>query len=246
MLVRESPVGQSRHAEPPSAVEIALLRPGTRSGQGPPPPRGWSTGSFPPAPVSTTNRSATATPIVVGASAHSVRSATVTIPAAPLRRRPSVVTKVASSDAARATYRASRTAIRSTSDQAADRRGRRGQRLAPNVASACTRSAARVSWPTRSRRPNAESTSASKWAGAATASAAASWSRKGSAAGRSQIKSTTAAASMTTMLKDRPARHPRRGRRRPALRRWAHRHGSGQGLAGVGATVPSREPPRVR
>jgi hypothetical protein len=63
-----------------------------------------------------------------GANCHG--SATVTMPDAALRSRASVDTRVAPSEAARARYKASRTAIRSVSPQAA---WSRGERPAPGL-----------------------------------------------------------------------------------------------------------------
>jgi len=102
--------------------------------------------------------------------------------------------------------------------------GRSGQRVAPNAASASTRSAARVNCPARLRRPDAERTSTSRWAGAATASAHAMAFRKGSAAGKSQIRSTTVAASTTAMLNGLRVRRPRYGQRQPTRARSGRRH----------------------
>lgn len=92
--------------------------------------------------------------------AHSAGSATATKPLADLRRRPSVVTRVASSDTAKATYRASRAANRSRSAHAGRSRGVSDQRLAPNAASDSTRSCGRDSRPARqSWHPSSSGTS---------------------------------------------------------------------------------------
>jgi len=124
--------------------------------------------------------------------------------------------------------------------------GRSGQRVAPDAASASTRSAARVNCPARLRRPNAERTSTSRWAGAATASAHAMAFRKGSAAGKSQIRSTTVAASTTAMLNGLRVRRPRYGQQQPTRARSGRRHELARGLAHVAATRPSSERPHGR
>ena len=124
--------------------------------------------------------------------------------------------------------------------------GRSGQRVAPNAASASTRSAARVNCPARLRRPNAERTSASRWAGAATASADTMAFRKGSAAGKSQTRSTTVAASTTAMLNGLRVRRPRYGQQQPTRARSGRRHELARGLAHVAATRPSSERPHGR
>ena len=151
---------------------------------------------------------------------HAAGSATATIPAAPRRRRPSEVINVASSETASAMYRASRVAIRSTSAHARTSRGGSGQRIAPNAASASTRSACprqlsgSLEAPQRRQNLGVEVGRRRYRVGGRE-----NVRGRPRLRGKSQIRSTTIAASTTTMLNGRRARRPRHAQQRPARAR---------------------------